>query len=108
MSAAADGQRRAGQPRRHDWAGQGAVSRPLFIGTALVLGIVAALVYAAVVMGAPPREIEHIAVILLTTGAGTLLLSAALSLVGFGVFDVLERHPAGWHTSVRSADLEST
>jgi len=38
----------------------------------------------------------------------TMLLSAALSLAGFGIFAVAERHLAGWHESVRSVEGAST
>lgn len=59
-------------------------TRPLFVGAALALAVVAALVYAGVVMGAPANEIVQIAVVLSGTGAGSLLLSAATVRLGGG------------------------
>ncbi len=52
-------------------------AQPLFVGAALVLAVGAALIYAALVMGAPLSEIGSIALILLGSGSGSLLLSAA-------------------------------
>src|SRR4051812_39432108 len=70
-------QTRADQPGAATWMG-GLAMRPLFVGAALVVALVGALVYAAVVMGAPVPVVGQIALILLATGSGSLLLSAAV------------------------------
>jgi len=59
-------------------------TRPLLVGAALVGAVVAALVYAGAVMGAPRKDVEQIAVILSLSGALSLLLSAAILRWGSG------------------------
>ena len=58
--------------------------RPVLVAAALALALVAALVYAELVMGAPRRDVEQIALILLGSGAGSLLVSTAVIRWGSG------------------------
>jgi ABC-type nitrate/sulfonate/bicarbonate transport system permease component len=37
----------------------------------------------------------------------TMFLSAGLSVLGFAIFALLERHFAGWHESVRSVEVSA-
>jgi signal transduction histidine kinase len=64
-------------------------ARPLYVGAALVVGVVAALVYAAAVMGAPRSDVQQIALILSLSGAGSLLASAAIVRWGAGLLGSL-------------------
>ena len=59
-------------------------ARALLVGAALVLAVGAALVLAAVVMGAPRADIEQLGLVLSLSGAGSLLLGAALVRWGGG------------------------
>ncbi len=52
--------------------------RPLLIAGTLVLAVVSAALIAAFVLGAPATDVQQLVLILLVSGAGSLLLGAAL------------------------------
>jgi signal transduction histidine kinase len=52
--------------------------RPLLVGAVLILGIVGAMIYLQIIMGAPAADVEQLGYFLTASGAGSLLVGALL------------------------------